>query len=94
METRPNRSAQKFTVAVIGGGFTGTTLAAQLVRHSNPSFSVVVIEKSGLPGRGMAYGTECNSHLLNVPARDMSAFPEDGEHFLRWASPSLGKSEP
>jgi len=26
----------------------------------------------------MAYGTECNSHLLNVPARDMSAFPEDG----------------
>jgi len=85
METRPNRSAQKFTVAVIGGGFTGTTLAAQLVRHSNPSFSVVVIEKSGLPGRGMAYGTECNSHLLNVPARDMSAFPEDGEHFLRWA---------
>lgn len=85
MATRPNRSAQKCTVAVIGGGFTGATLAAQLVRRTDPSFSVIVIEKSGLPGRGLAYGTECNSHLLNVPAKDMSAFSEDREHFLRWA---------
>jgi uncharacterized NAD(P)/FAD-binding protein YdhS len=94
MET-PNRPVQEFTVAVIGGGFTGTTLAAQLVRHTGPSFSVVVIEKTGLPGRGMAYGTECNSHLLNVPAKDMSAFPEDQEHFLRWAkSNSDWETEP
>jgi uncharacterized NAD(P)/FAD-binding protein YdhS len=85
MEFHPNRPAQEFTVAVIGGGFTGTTLAAQLVRHTDPSFSVAVIEKSGLPGRGMAYSAESNSHLLNVPAKDMSAFPEDREHFLRWA---------
>jgi len=85
MESHPSRPAQEFTVAVIGGGFTGTTLAAQLVRHTEPSFSVVVIEKSGLPGRGVAYGTECKSHLLNVSAKDMSAFPEDRGHFLRWA---------
>jgi uncharacterized NAD(P)/FAD-binding protein YdhS len=85
METRRNRPAQGFTVAIIGGGFTGATLAAHLVRRTDPSFSVIVIEKSGLPGRGTAYGTTCNSHLLNVPAKDMSAFPEDPEHFLRWA---------
>jgi len=85
METRPNRPAQECTVAVIGGGFTGATLAAQLVRHSGPFFSIVVVEKSYLTGRGVAYGTECRSHLLNVPANDMSAFPEDREHFLRWA---------
>ena len=66
-------------------GLPGATLAAQLVRNTDPSFSVVVIERTGLPGRGVAYSTECNSHLLNVPAKDMSAFPEDGEHFLRWA---------
>ena len=56
----PIRPAQEFTVAVIGGGFSGATLAAQLIRHTDPSFSVIVIEKSGLPGRGLAYGTECN----------------------------------
>ena len=33
MENRPSHPVHKFTVAVIGGGFTGTTLAAQLVRH-------------------------------------------------------------
>jgi FAD-NAD(P)-binding len=89
METRPNRPAQECTVAVIGGGFTGATLAAQLVRHSGPFFSIVVVEKSCLTGRGVAYGTECRSHLLNVPANDMSAFPEDREHFLRWAKSNM-----
>ncbi len=85
LETRPNRPAQECTIAVIGGGFAGTTLAAQLLRHTDLSLSIVVVEKSGLLGRGVAYGTECNSHLLNVPANDMSAFPEDWDHFLRWA---------
>ena len=85
METHPNRPAQECTIAIIGGGFAGTTLAAQLLRQTDPSFSIVVVEKSGLPGRGVAYSTECNSHLLNVPANDMSAFPEDRDHFLRWA---------
>jgi len=85
MEAQFNHLDHKFTVAVLGGGFTGTTLAAQLVRHTDPSFSVVVIERTGSPGRGVAYGTECESHLLNVPAKDMSAFPDDREHFLRWA---------
>ena len=85
MKTWRNHPAQKYSVAVIGGGFSGTTLAAQLLRHSGPSFSVVVIERAGLPGRGLAYGTESDAHLLNVPAQDMSAFPEDPKHFLRWA---------
>ncbi len=85
MQTRLKRRAQKFDIAVIGGGFTGAALALQLIRHTNPAVSVVVIEKAGLPGRGLAYGTDCGFHLLNVPAKEMSAFSEDGEHFLRWA---------
>jgi uncharacterized NAD(P)/FAD-binding protein YdhS len=85
MEPWRQRPAHKCNVAIIGGGFSGTTLAAQLLRHSGPSFSVVVIEKACLPGRGLAYGTESDSHLLNVPAKDMSAFPEDTGHFTRWA---------
>lgn len=85
MKTGRNPPAQKYNVAIIGGGFSGTTLAAQLLRNGEPSFSIVVIERAGLPGRGLAYGTESDAHLLNVPAEDMSAFPEDPKHFLRWA---------
>jgi uncharacterized NAD(P)/FAD-binding protein YdhS len=75
----------------VGGGFTGTTLAAQLLRQTDPSVSVVVIEKAGLPGRGLAYGTGCASHLLNVPAKDMSALSDDPGHFLRWAKLKFGR---
>jgi uncharacterized NAD(P)/FAD-binding protein YdhS len=57
METTRNPPAQKYSVAVIGGGFSGATLAVQLLRNSDPSFSIVVIERAGLPGRGLAYGT-------------------------------------
>jgi uncharacterized NAD(P)/FAD-binding protein YdhS len=86
METRSQEnSPARFTVAIIGGGFTGAILAAQLLRRSNPSFSVVVVEKTSSVGRGLAYGTECGSLLLNVRARNMSAFADDPHHFLGWA---------
>jgi uncharacterized NAD(P)/FAD-binding protein YdhS len=75
----------KFSVAIIGGGFSGAILAAQLLRCGDPSMSVVVVEKNSSVGRGLAYGTECHSLLLNVRARNMSAFPDDPNHFLRWA---------
>ena len=81
MSTRPAR----FSVAIIGGGFSGTILAAQLLRRGDPSVSVVVVEKTPSVGHGLAYGTDCPSLLLNVRARNMSAFPDDPSHFLRWA---------
>ena len=86
MEIRSEMSRlSQTTVAIIGGGFSGTILAAQLLRRSNPSFSVVVVEKTSSVGRGLAYGTACHSLLLNVRARNMSAFADDPDHFLRWA---------
>ena len=75
----------EFTVAIIGGGFTGATLAAQLLRMSGGSVSVFLIERGAGLGRGVAYSTECTEHLLNVRARNMSAYPDDPEHFLEWA---------
>jgi uncharacterized NAD(P)/FAD-binding protein YdhS len=82
-EPRPGSSST--AIAIIGGGFTGATLAAQLLRHCAPSVSVVLIDPGGSPGRGVAYSTQYDWHLLNVVARDMSALPDDPEHFLRWA---------
>ncbi len=71
-------------VLIVGGGFSGTLLAVQLLYRA-PGFRIAVLEKGTLPGRGVAYGTSYKSHLLNLPADKMSAFPEEPEHFLRWA---------
>ncbi|WP_395683063.1 FAD-dependent oxidoreductase, partial [Inquilinus sp.] len=44
-------------IAIIGAGFTGCLLAVQLLRRSAGAAKVVLIERGGPPGRGMAYGT-------------------------------------
>lgn len=68
----------------MGGGFSGAMVAVQLLRR-NPDLSITVVDTGAAPGRGVAYGTEHDCHLLNVPASGMSALPEEPDHFLRWA---------
>jgi uncharacterized NAD(P)/FAD-binding protein YdhS len=80
-----------FGVVVVGGGFSGAMLAVQLLRRV-PSLSVAVIDKGSVPGRGLAYGTKHHCHLLNVPAGNMSALPEEPDHFLRWARANYDRS--
>jgi uncharacterized NAD(P)/FAD-binding protein YdhS len=82
---QPQGRNEKLTIAIIGGGFSGATMAAQLLRHAAQPLSVVVIERASTRGRGVAYSTMHGWHLLNVPAGDMSAFAEDRGHLLRWA---------
>jgi len=43
-----------------------------------------LIEKSREFGRGVAYGTTKDFHLLNVPAAKMGAFPDAVEHQLKF----------
>src|SRR5215813_5928803 len=69
---------------IIGGGASGALLAYQLLQDSD--FRVTLIEKGSDFGRGVAYGTVRNEHLLNVPAANMSALPDDPDHFWRWLS--------
>jgi uncharacterized NAD(P)/FAD-binding protein YdhS len=75
-------TAQRHDVAIIGGGASGSLLAAQLVRQA-PSMRVALIGKTG-HGRGLAYSARSASHVLNVPAGRMSALPDEPEHFVRW----------
>jgi hydroxyacylglutathione hydrolase len=79
-----DQKMSRFTIVIIGGGFTGATLAAQLLRKSGGVVSLVLIERSARVGCGVAYNTECAEHVLNVRARNMSAYAEDPEHFLEW----------
>lgn len=72
-------------VAVIGAGFCGTMVAVNLLRNPREIVDVALIERSGSFARGLAYGSADRAHLLNVPAGKMGAFPDDHEHFYRWA---------
>jgi uncharacterized NAD(P)/FAD-binding protein YdhS len=77
--------ASAVDVAIIGAGFCGSMVAVNLLRKAKHPVDVALIERSGSFGRGLAYGTTDRSHLLNVPAAKMGAFPDDHEHFYRWA---------
>lgn len=83
--TMHRQTSEQVSIAIIGGGFTGATLAAELLHASGRSLSVGLIERDCCTGRGVAYGTRCARHLLNVRAQNMSAFADDPGHFLHWA---------
>jgi len=70
--------------AVVGAGFTGSLLAAHLLRGARAPLVVHLIEYGHRPGTGVAYSTPNGTHVLNVRAYNMSAYPDDPRHFLRW----------
>jgi uncharacterized NAD(P)/FAD-binding protein YdhS len=72
-------------IAIVGGGFTGTLVAAHLLRSARP-LAVTLFERGPRFARGIAYGTDRPEHLLNVPAKQMSAFEDDPAHFQRFAA--------
>src|SRR5881392_4501815 len=74
------------TIAIVGGGVSGTLTAVHLLnRAMRDDLRVVLINRSGWQARGVAYGTRNEAHVLNVPAGRMSAFADDPDHFLRYA---------
>ncbi|WP_326524497.1 FAD/NAD(P)-binding protein [Sphingomonas sp.] len=78
-------------VVIIGGGFSGSLLAINLLRHDGPR--ATLIDRSAAPGTGLAYGAAHHSHLLNVRAGNMSALPDDPGHLVRWLA-ARGHAEP
>lgn len=69
-------------IVIVGAGFSGTLLAIYLLRFDR---RVVLIERDVASlAKGLAYGTRRPEHVLNVRAANMSAFPDDPDHFLRW----------
>ncbi len=71
-------------IAIIGGGFSGSLLAVQLLRRTAPGDHILLIERYAAFGRGVAYATGNDGHLLNVRAGNMSAFSHMPDHFLEW----------
>ena len=71
-------------VVVVGAGAGGTLVATHLLTALSTRFRVELVDDAPTTGRGPAYSTTDERHLLNVPASGMSAFPRDPDHFLRW----------
>jgi uncharacterized NAD(P)/FAD-binding protein YdhS len=75
---------------IIGGGASGVLLAYQLLQNPEFRFRVTLIERRPEIGRGPAYQTINPEHVLNVRAANMSALPDDPDHFWRWLSNRAG----
>ena len=73
-------------IAVIGAGFSGVMTAIHLLWRCQPGERVYLVERGDRVGPGLAYGTHNPRHLVNVRAENMSAFPDEPDHFQRWLS--------
>jgi uncharacterized NAD(P)/FAD-binding protein YdhS len=86
-------------IAIIGGGCSGALAAVNLVDQyirsgSSRPVSICLIDDSDQIARGLAYGTTCREHLLNVSASGMSAFTRDPRHFAAWLMRRLPDAVP
>lgn len=72
------------SIAIIGGGFSGTMVAVHLLKNPTAFKRIQLIERRSICGTGVAYGVDSDCFLLNVPAGKMSAFPDQPLHFLNW----------
>ncbi|MFY9663141.1 MAG: FAD/NAD(P)-binding protein, partial [Candidatus Cybelea sp.] len=79
-------------VAVIGGGFSGAAVAANLARHTPRDLTLAVFDPDDL-GRGAAYGTRHREHILNTRAHMMSLYVDEPDHFVRWLGPRGAPSD-
>jgi uncharacterized NAD(P)/FAD-binding protein YdhS len=75
-------SADPLRAIIVGGGFSGTLVAIHLLRQ--PGCVHIDLVDQRIPGRGLAYSTVWDDHLLNVPAIRMSVFGSEPMHFLDW----------
>ena len=77
-------SGPEYDLAIIGAGFSGSMVAINALAAARLPLRIALINKSADFGRGIAYGTRCPSHLLNVPAARMSAFVAAPDDFYLW----------
>ncbi|MDF2642554.1 MAG: hypothetical protein K0R45_1826, partial [Pseudomonas sp.] len=74
---------QSADILIIGGGLSGTLLAAQLLRQPGARRVLIVESRSEL-GRGEAYSATEPGHTLNGNAARMSVDPDNADDLTQW----------
>ncbi|QGT82501.1 FAD/NAD(P)-binding protein [Pseudomonas coronafaciens] len=87
MTDNPDRSAD---ILIIGGGLSGTLLAAQLVRRPGRR-RIRIIETRSELGRGEAYSATEQGHTLNGNAARMSVDPDNPDDLTQWLTGYLAE---
>ena len=90
MTTQP--ASRDFDIAIIGGGAGGVLTALHALRHAGAGTRIVLIEPAARLAQGVAYATTHAEHLLNVPARRMSAFDDLPDDFVDYLVTQEGET--
>ncbi|CAM3710857.1 FAD/NAD(P)-binding protein [Paracoccus yeei] len=80
-------------VVIVGGGFTGASLAWQLAGMTLPA-RITVVEPRAELGRGLAYSATDPTHRINVPAHRMSIDPDNRADFAEWIAEDAARLDP
>jgi len=74
-------------IAIIGGGAAGAAVVGEFLRRGdiNELALTWLAGRTPAAGRGVAYATTCDRHLLNVRAANMGLFADDVSGFARYA---------
>lgn len=91
MKARNAKRLSKGRIAIVGGGFSGALVLANIVKQASGDLTIEWFEPGEL-GTGMAYGTKNVAHLLNVRANFMGAFADKPEGFWEWLQTPDGKA--
>lgn len=82
-------------VVIVGGGFSGASIAVQLVRASKAPLHITIIDPAERAGRGLAYRAIDPDHRLNASSYAHSLLPDDAWHFSRWCKANgLSEQDP
>lgn len=72
------------SVAIIGGGISGTLTVLQLIKQCKQPLTILWFDSQNKYAKGYAYNSFDAQHLLNVRAENMFIFPDEPLHFVKW----------
>lgn len=76
-------STKNTTIAIIGAGFSGTATALNLLNQAQSrALKIYLIDDAEAFGKGLAYATEDDNLVLNVPCGNMSVYANHPDDFL------------
>jgi uncharacterized NAD(P)/FAD-binding protein YdhS len=83
-------------IIVVGGGAAGSAVTGELLRQGPAALDLIWLVGPRAPGRGVAYSTPAEHHLLNVRAAAMGLFGDDVGAFAAFArvrQPAVGDAD-